>query len=94
MTFLSLLLIRLHMRSLCPCESPATMRCSKHGSKLCSDPLCRELHRWAHNSWAKDTDPCLIQALRGPLDYSIYALAVIVVGLGLVLSALYLGVKL
>lgn len=72
-SFLKPLYFRWRSRNVCPCECVATMRCSKHGSKLCSDRLCVGLHRWAFSD-----ETCTIESLRGPLDYAIYALGVLV----------------
>jgi hypothetical protein len=81
-SFVQPVFTRWKYRNLCPCEEPASMRCTKHHSKLCGSRLCIAMHRWAHGD-----ETCTIQALRGPLDYAIYALGTLVVVLFMVMVA-------
>ena len=85
--FLQPVWLRWQKRRECACETPATMRCTRHKSHLCGGRMCTELHRWAH-----DNERCVFEAMNGPLDYAIYTLGVLVVGLFLVWTAIYVGV--
>jgi hypothetical protein len=85
--FLEPALLRWQKRRECACEEPATMRCTRHKNHLCGGRTCTDLHRWAH-----DYEPCVFEAMNGPLDYALYTLGVLVAGLSLLWVATYLGV--